>query len=162
MPELHCRYGLTLARHCGIITSLDLLAVLRLMQSRTCLPSLLLECSPLLALVQLAVHQHSQSLFHRAASHTICPQPFYCSVGLFQVQNFILVQFLLSHLCMVSLSSGPFTSSQFRVTHKFCVGAIPSRSFWIGPDLVPASEELHSWQSTFLYLSLYPIWRKAD
>lgn len=45
MPELNCRYGLTLARYSGIITSLDLLAVLLLMQSRTCLPSSLPEFS---------------------------------------------------------------------------------------------------------------------
>lgn len=43
LPELNYRYSLTFARYSRIITSLDLLAVLLLMQSRTCLPSLLLE-----------------------------------------------------------------------------------------------------------------------
>lgn len=99
MPELHCRQGLTLARHSGIITSLDLLAILWVMQSRTCLPSLLLECSPLLALFQLALHQ---GLFHRTASHTVFIVVWvYSSCRTLSSLN--LVQFLLSHLCMVSL-----------------------------------------------------------
>lgn len=104
---MHCRYGLTLARHSGIITSLDLLAVLWLMQSRMCLPSLLLECSPLLAFFHLAAHQ---SLFHSAASHTAFTVMWvYSSCRTLYLLN--LAQFLLSHLCMISLSSGPFTSS---------------------------------------------------